>query len=83
MDNLDWHDFFEKAAVNIPRRSNNKLFVKFSRTNKRKNTFSNRVVPTWNALADITKSALTLTVLKKLLDADPSLNAFTYKYDEG
>ena len=41
MDNLDWHDFFEKAAVNITRRSNNKLFVKFSRTNKRKNAFSN------------------------------------------
>ena len=40
MDNLDWHDFFEKAAVNITRRSNNKLFVKFSRTNKRKNAFS-------------------------------------------
>ena len=82
MDNLDWHDFFEKAAVNITRRSNNKLFVKFSKTNKRKNAFSNRFVPTWNALAEITKSALTLTALKKLLDADPSLNAFTYKYDE-
>ena len=60
MDNLDRHDFLEKAAVNITRRSNNKLFVKF-RTNKRKNVFSNRVVPTWNALAEITKSALTLT----------------------
>ena len=82
MDNLDWHDFFEKAAVNITRRSKNKLFVQFSRTNKRKNAFSNRVVPTWNALAEITKSALTLTALKKLLDADPSLNAFKYKYDE-
>ena len=71
MDNVDWHDFFENAAVNITRRSKNKLFVKFSRTNKRKNTFSNRDVPTWNALADITKSALTLTAFKKLLDADP------------
>ena len=81
IDNLDWHDFFEKAAVNIIGHSNNKLFVKVSRTNKRKNAFSNRVVRTWNALAEITKSALTLTALKKLLDADPSLNAFTYKYD--
>ena len=25
MDNLNWHYFFEKAAVNITRRSNNKL----------------------------------------------------------
>ena len=64
--------------MNTARRSNNKLFVKFSRTHKRENAFSNRN----NAPSDVTKSALTLTAFKKLLDTDPSRNAFTYKYDE-
>ena len=53
LDDLNWRDFFIKAVSNVTRHSEHKLFVRYSRTNKRKNTFSIRVVPVWNGLCQI------------------------------
>ena len=40
LDDLNWRDFFIKAVSNVTRHSEHKLFVRYNRTNKRKNTFS-------------------------------------------
>ena len=60
IDDLDCHDFLVKVNTNRTRHSYHKRFVKFCRTNKRKYSFSIRVVPKWNQLSDITKSTETL-----------------------
>ena len=56
--------------------------MKYCRTNKRKYSFSIRVVPKWNQLSDITKSTETLNALKKFLDIDPNFCNYKYDYDE-
>ena len=76
LDDLNWRDFFNKAVSNVTRHSEHKLFVRYSRTNKRKNTFSIKVVPVWNGLCQTTKSADTVNIFKNRLDKDPSLIAF-------
>ena len=81
LDDLNWRDFIIKAVSNVTRHSEHKLFVRYSRTNKRKNTFSIRVVPMWNGLCQATKSADTVNIFLNRLDKDPSLNAFIYEYD--
>ena len=78
---MTWRDFFIKAVSNVTRHSEDKLFVRYSRTNKIKNTFSIRVVPVWNGLCQTTKSADTVNIFLYRIDKDPSLNAFTYEYD--
>ena len=82
MDDLNWRDVFIKAISNVTRNSEHKLFVRYSRTNKRKNTFSIRVVPVWNGLCQTTKSADTVNICCNRLDKDPSINAFRYELDE-
>ena len=81
LDDLKWRDFFTKAVSNVTRHSEHKLFVRYSRTNKIKNTFSIRVVPVWNGLCQTTKSADAVNIFCYRLDKDPSLNAFIYEYD--
>ena len=44
LDDLNWSDFFIKSVFNVTRHSVHKLFVRYSITNKIKNTFSIRVV---------------------------------------
>ena len=80
-DDLHWRDFVIKAVSNATRHSEHKLFVRYRRTNKIKNTFSIRVVPVWNGLCQTTKSAETVDIyIFFRLDKDPSLIAFIY-YD--
>ena len=62
LDDLYWRDFFIKTVSNVNRHSEHKLFVRYSRTNKRKNTFSIRVVPVWNGLCQTTKSTDTVNI---------------------
>ena len=57
LDDLNWRYFFIKAVSNVTRHSEHKLFVRYSRTNTNKNTFSIRVLPVWNGLCQTTKSA--------------------------
>ena len=77
---IDWHCFFTLTKTKIIRCSKHKLFIKYSTTSIRKNTFSNRSVPVWNALNDNT--ALSLNHFKNLLDKDPKFKTYMYEYDE-
>ena len=78
---INWRDFFIKTVSNVTTHGEHKLFVRYSSTNKRKNTFSIRVVPVWNGLCQTTKSADTVNICFNRLNKDPSLNAFIYEYD--
>ena len=49
--------FFTPTKSDITRNTKYKLYVKYNKTNVRKFTFSNRIVPAWNALSLTTKSA--------------------------
>ena len=77
---MDWREFFIKATATT-RHSELKLYIKFSRTNTRKYTFSNRTAPIWNSLTGNTKSATSVNNFKNLLDRDPNFKRFMYSFD--
>ena len=81
LSKLDWRDFFTKVTDDRTRHSEYKLYIQYSRTNTRKNAFSNRTAPVWNSLSDKTKSAKTVNQFKNLLDNDTNCNVNMYKYD--
>ena len=66
-----------------PRTRNNelKLYNQYSRTNIRKNYFSNRVTKYWNDLPPQIKLAQNLTKFKVLLENCPSLTKIMFEYD--
>ena len=74
-------DFFVKTETDRTRYSEHKFYVKYSRSKKRKNVFSTRTVPIWNALCEVTQAALNLNMFKNLLDSDPSFCCYMYDYD--
>ena len=76
LDDLNWIYFFIKAVPNVTKHSEHKLFVRYSRTNKRKNTFSIRVVPVWNGLCQAPKSADTVNILFNRLNKRPQPQCF-------
>ena len=73
--------FFTSPALNITRKSTNKIFIKYSRTNIRKFSFSNRVAPYWNELTDKAKLAPDLNNFKKELDNQNFMKNSWYCYD--
>jgi len=64
------------------RNSQRKIYVNHCNTNKRKNTFSNRVAPFWNPLPDTFKFAPTTNGFKNLLDGYPKLVERFVEFDE-
>ena len=57
------------------------MFIKYSRTNLRKNCFTNRTAPLWNDLNLSTKNALTLNQFKIYLDREKIMLDNVYEYD--
>ena len=68
---VDWQTCFTLSKT---RCSHRKLYIKYSKTSMRKNARSNRAVPIWNVLSDVTKLALSNNNLKNLLDRDQNFN---------
>ena len=64
IDDLDMKNFFALSETTYTRNSEAKIFIKYSKTNKRKKFFSNRVSPHWNSLPTYLNLHLTLLVLK-------------------
>ena len=81
IDDLDWKDFFVKTETDRTRYSGHKFYVKYSRSKKIKNVFSMITVPIWIALCEVTRDALTLNMLKNILDSGPSFFCYMYDYD--
>ena len=81
IDDLDWNNFYQQAPLNTTRNSENKVFICYSRTNMRKNCFTNRTAPIWNSINPFTKSALTINQFKILIDREKILLDSYYDFD--
>ena len=81
IDDLDWDQFFSPVPLTGTRNSNDNVFIKFSRTNIRKNCFSNRVAPFWKSLCYASKNALNVNNFKMHLDREKFMYENKYVYD--
>ena len=81
-DDINMHDLFCSTPVNITRNSEGKLFVKYANSNKRKYSFSFRVVNPWNALPSSVKFSKTVNEFKNQIDKLPQLENELYGFDE-
>ena len=82
IDNLDTNTFFQLATNLRTRNSQDNIFIRHCRTNKRKYSFSNRVAPVWNKLPVITKQANNLNTFKNFLDDVKFLREAKFEYDD-
>ena len=82
IDNLDTNTFFQLSTNLRTRNSQDNIFIRHCRTNKRKYSFSNRVAPVWNKLPVTTKKANNLNTFKNLLDDVNFLREAKFVYDD-
>ena len=82
IDNLDVKKFFNPSPCLRTRNSEKKVFISYSRTNLRKNYFTNRCAPVWNKLNYVTKNSLTLNAFKSNLDSELFMKDNFYTFDE-
>ena len=68
IDGLKITDFFDLLQGGRTRGHNFKIFKKAFRTNKKKYSFSNRVIERWNLLPEGMVSAININSFKNLLD---------------
>jgi hypothetical protein len=78
----EWDTYFSSPKSDVTRNADRKIFVKYSRTNLRKNSYSNRVVHHWNKLPGSLKNAKTLNNVKNLLDANQNFSSLFYGFYE-
>ena len=81
IDDLDWDSFFQPTPLHSTRNSDGKVFICYSRTNTRKNCFTNRTAPNWNALNSFTKSVSTINQFKIMLDREKIMLDSLYDFD--
>jgi len=68
IDDINALKFFRFSETKCTRNSAEKLFINYSRTNVRKFTFSNRVPPIWNGLAEGVKLSPNVVAFKNAID---------------
>jgi hypothetical protein len=81
IDDVDVHEFFSFSHTNKTRNSDGKVFIKHCNINKRKFSFSHRVVHNWNSLPAETKFAKGVDAFKNSLDNTPKLVELFYDVD--
>ena len=64
------------------RNSERKIFIEFQKSKIRRNVFSVRVAPYWNALTNTMKFANNTNIFKNLLDNDKTLSKNFFDFDE-
>ena len=82
IEDIDFDSLFTKATLDTTRQSEGKLYVQYARTNKRKFSFTIRVVKEWNILPNNIKLAKNTNEFKNLLDKDKNFVGRSYIYDE-
>jgi hypothetical protein len=82
LDDLSVDKFFLPSPSEITRNSVGKLFVKQCSLNKRKYTFSHRVVTNWNALNTNIKFSKSINEFKNSLDNFSKISDLFYEFDE-
>ena len=81
IDDMNFEHLFSYNESVCTRSANLNLHKKYSRTNLRKFSFTNRVISYWNALSTNTKSAHDLNHFKALLDSDEKKIVCHLDYD--
>ena len=79
---LDVNKFFLPATSDRTRNSDRKIFIQFHKSKLRKNFFSCRIAPYWNALTNNMKFACNTNTFKNLLDNDKLTKDRFLEYDE-
>ena len=82
VDDIDFTSLFQLSKSNITRDSSGKLFVQFSKTNLRRNSFANRVVSRWNSLPTHIKLTNNLNNFKSLLDTNTNFKSIEHDFDQ-
>ena len=82
VDDIAFNSLFHLTKSDITRGNAGKLFVNFSKTNLRKNSFANRVIGMWNSLPTNVKLSNTINNFKSLLDADANFKNIVYDFDD-
>ena len=80
IDNVD-KNLLPKSHYNSTRNQSFKLRVCYSRTDKRKYTYSNRIVLKWNELPEHYKNAQSLNSFKNLIDKDEKYKQLFMEFD--
>ena len=82
LDDIDPSSVFQLSPSTATRSSGDKIYIQYSRTNRRKFAFSNRVAPVWNALASTIKSSTNINTFKNRLDQDTNFIDSLYDYND-
>ena len=82
IDDIDPGRLFELSPSTATRSTGDKIFIQYSRTNRRKFVFSNRVAPIWNALSSNIKSSTNINAFKNRLDQDKNFTNSLYDFDD-
>ena len=78
----NFQSLFHLAPCDKTRKHEQKLFVRYARTNIRKFFFSNRITNQWNNLPVELKFAPNINTFKNLLDDLPKLREVRFDYDQ-
>ena len=81
LDEID-KEIMPLSTYTSTRNQGDKMRRRYSKTNIRKFTFTNRVVDHWNTLPPEVKNSPTLNTFKNRLDKNPKLLEKFYEYDE-
>ena len=76
----DGNMFFKISNITQTRGHSKKLIMQHSKTNTRKNSFSNRVITNWNNLPSSVVNATNTNIFKNLLDE--TLKEIMYQIDK-
>ena len=82
VDDVNFDRLFSLSKSEITRNREGKLYLQHCNTNKRKNSFANRVIHPWNALPKSLKFAKDTNTFKNLLDSNKKLQSYFYDFDE-
>ena len=83
IDDIDATRFFERNSYDRTRSTGEKIFIKYARTNAKKNCFSRRAAPIWNTkLTELTKTSKDVNTFKNYLDREPFFIDNRFRYDE-
>ena len=82
LDEVNKDKLLPMAVYRSTRNQDFKLRRRYSRTDIRKHTFTNRTVEEWNVLPAEVKNASSLNVFKNRIDSMPQLIEKFYEYDE-
>ena len=82
LDHVNKDNLLPMAVNRGTRNQDFKLRRRYSRTDIRKHTFTNRTVEVWNSLPGEVKNASSLNIFKNRIDSLPQLIERFYEYDE-